>query len=85
MDGIEAAREIRQLLPNQKILCCSENRSADVAEAAFRAGAGGYLVKSDAGSDLLSAVISVIQGNCFASRALGGTHFADTSDFWTGT
>jgi DNA-binding NarL/FixJ family response regulator len=80
MNGIEAARQIRQQSPNARILFCSENLSADVAEEALRAGAGGYLVKSDAGSDLLSAVTSVIQGKRFVSRTLAGHAFAETSD-----
>jgi CheY-like chemotaxis protein len=80
MNGIEAARQIRQRSANSRILCCSENLSPEIAEAALRAGAGGYLVKSDAESDLLSALISVIQGKRFVSRMLAGHAFAETSD-----
>jgi DNA-binding NarL/FixJ family response regulator len=80
MNGIEAARQIRQQSPNARILFCSENLSPDVAEEALRAGAGGYLVKSDAGGDLLSAVTSVIQGKRFVSRTLAGHAVAETSD-----
>lgn len=80
MDGIEAARQIRQELPNARILFCSENRFPDIAEEALRAGAGGYLVKSDAGRDLLSAVTSVIGGKRFVSRRLAGQSFAETSE-----
>jgi DNA-binding NarL/FixJ family response regulator len=46
MNGIEAARQIRQQLGNARILFCSENLSPDVAEEALGTGAGGYLVKS---------------------------------------
>src|SRR5947207_10819436 len=42
-----AARQIRQQSPNSRILFCSENLSSEVAEEALRAGAGGYLVKSE--------------------------------------
>lgn len=80
MNGIEAAREIRQQSPRPRVLCCSENPSADIAEAALRAGAGGYLVKSDAEIDLLSAVTAVIQGKRFVSRRLTNQAFAKTSD-----
>lgn len=80
MNGIEAAKQIRQELPNARILFCSENRFPDVVEEALRAGAGGYLSKSDAGRDLLSAVISVIGGRRFVSRRLAGHCFAETSE-----
>ena len=80
MNGIEAARQIRQQSPNQRILFFSENLSPDVAESALQAGAEGYLIKSDAGSDLLSAVTSVILGKRFVSRTLAGHPFAKTPD-----
>lgn len=80
MNGIEAARQIRQRSPNARILFCSENLSPDVAEEALRAGAAGYLVKSDAGSDLFTALTSVMAGKCFISRALARHAFAETSD-----
>src|SRR5256885_10579113 len=47
LNGIEAARRIRELSPKSKILFISENRSWDIAEEALRIGAGGYVVKSD--------------------------------------
>ena len=40
----------------------TENRSWEVAEEVVRSGFGGYVVKSDAASDLLPAVESVLQG-----------------------
>ena len=80
MNGIEAAKQIRQELPNARILFCSENRFPDVVEEALRASAGGYVSKSDAGRDLLSAVISVIGGKRFVSRRLAGHSFAETSE-----
>jgi len=80
INGIEAARQIRQQSSTARILFCSENLSLDVAEEALRVGAGGYLVKSDTGSDLLSAAISTIQGKRFVSRTLAGRAFAETSD-----
>jgi DNA-binding NarL/FixJ family response regulator len=80
INGIEAARQIRQQLPNSRILFCSENLSPDVAEAALLAGGGGYLVKSDAGADLLPALTAVIGGKRFVSRKLADRAFAETSD-----
>jgi DNA-binding NarL/FixJ family response regulator len=56
LNGIEAAWQIRQVSPKSKILFISENRSPDIAEQALNTGAGGYVVKSDAASELLPAV-----------------------------
>jgi DNA-binding NarL/FixJ family response regulator len=70
LNGIEAARRIRKLSPKSKILILSQESSADVVEEAFRLGALGYVVKSQAGSELLTAVSAVLRGETF-SRAIG--------------
>ena len=74
LNGIEAARQIREVSPNSKILFVTENRSPDIAEAALNTGAGGYVVKSDGGSELLPAIKAVLDGKRFVSASLAG-HF----------
>ena len=66
-NGIEAAREIRSLSPNSKILFVSENHSPDIVEAALHTGALGFVAKSDAASDLFPAVKAVLEGKEFVS------------------
>ena len=70
LNGIEAARRIREVSPKSRILFVSENRSWDIVEEALRAGAGGYVVKSDAASELVLAVRVVLQGKRFVSTSL---------------
>ena len=72
LNGIEVARRIRKHSPRSKILVVSENRSWDMAEEAMRSGADGYVVKSDAASDLLPAVESILNGKQFVSGAFAG-------------
>jgi DNA-binding NarL/FixJ family response regulator len=67
LNGIEAARQIRNLSPNSKMLFISENHSSDIVEEALRTGALGYVVKSDAASDLFPALEAVLQGKEFVS------------------
>jgi len=74
LNGLEAAKRIRQCAPKSKILFVSENRSPDVAQEALDNGAGGYVVKSDAAGELLPAVKAVLEGKRFISTALAG-HF----------
>src|SRR5215831_18338172 len=71
-NGIAAARQIRRLCPSSKILFMSENRSADIAGEALSTGAGGYVVKSDAASELLPAIEAVLKGEQFVSPSLTG-------------
>jgi DNA-binding NarL/FixJ family response regulator len=72
LNGIEAARRIREVSPASKILFVSENRSAGIAEEALSTGACGYVVKSDAAGELLPAVDTVLKGKKFLSASLTG-------------
>ncbi len=70
MSGIEAAPRIRQLAPCAQILFVSQYNSPSVVREALSTGAHGYVVKSDAGRDLVDAVLAVSQGMEFVSRRL---------------
>jgi DNA-binding NarL/FixJ family response regulator len=72
LNGIEAARQIRQVSPASRILFVTENRSADIAAEALNTGASGYVVKSDATRELLPAVDMVLAGKRFVSAGLFG-------------
>jgi DNA-binding NarL/FixJ family response regulator len=79
LNGLEAARQIEAVAPTARILCVSENRSRDIAEAALANGAGGYVLKSDAGSDLLPAIRAVLEGKRFISASLTGPLLVTTT------
>jgi CheY-like chemotaxis protein len=72
LNGIEAALRIREVSPKSRILFVSENRSREIAEAALRTGARGYVVKTAATSELLPAVEAVLQDKQFVSGSLTG-------------
>jgi DNA-binding NarL/FixJ family response regulator len=73
LNGIAAARKIREISPRSRILFLSENSCPDVVREAFRVGAAAYVVKSDAARDLLIAVEAVIGNKQFVNSrfALG--------------
>jgi DNA-binding NarL/FixJ family response regulator len=75
LNGIEAARRIRELTPQSKILFVSQESSVDVVQAAFTAGASGYIVKADAGSELQRAVKAVLRGERFVGSRFAGHDF----------
>src|SRR5215510_8724008 len=68
LDGLEAARRIRTLSANSKIMFVSENDSVETAQSAFHAGAVGYIIKSDAGLELLIALHDIVAGKRYVSR-----------------
>ena len=67
LNGFEAARQIRKLVPDSKIIFLTQESSADVVEEALSIGAWGYVVKIRAGTELLAAVEAVISGKRFVS------------------
>ncbi|HXY52826.1 MAG TPA: response regulator transcription factor [Terriglobales bacterium] len=79
LNGIETARRIRTLCPASKILFVSQEGSADVVQEALRLGAGGYVVKADAGSELLTAVNAVLRGERFIGGRFAGLDFFGVS------
>ncbi len=80
LNGMEAARRIRKLSPESKILFLSQESSPDVVQEALRLGALGYVVKARAGSELLAAVEAVRQGRQFISGGLTGLTLTDNAD-----
>ena len=80
LNGIEAARRIRKLSPQSKIVFISQESSADVVQEALALGALGYVVKAHAGSELLAAVEAVLEDTQFVSRGLSGHYFTPASD-----
>ncbi len=72
LNGIDAARQIRKLVPESKIIFVTQESSADVAQAAFDLGAAAYVVKSSAGGELLLAVEAVLRGRRFISSRVAG-------------
>ena len=60
MNGIEAARQIRKVSPESKIVFVSQESSADVVEEALSTGACGYVVKTKAASQLVGVVEAAI-------------------------
>lgn len=72
LNGIEAARRIRQLSSESKILFLSQETSADVVQEALAAGGLGYVVKARAQADLLPAVEAVTRGERFISSCIQG-------------
>lgn len=74
LNGIDAARRMREVSPESKILFVSQNRSPEIVEEGLSTGADGYVVKSDAARDLLPAIKAIFEGKRFISASVAG-HF----------
>src|SRR5262249_44191033 len=65
LDGLEALRQIRRSLSDVGIVVLTLHFSVDLVHELKRAGARGYVTKSDADRDLLAAVESVAAGKTY--------------------
>ena len=67
LNGLEAARQIKQKARGAKLVFLTMNEDTDLAAEAFRAGASGYLLKRSAASELLTAIREVLQGRSYVT------------------
>src|SRR5262245_45191055 len=56
LNGLDAARQIKQFDPSIRLVFVTMNEDPDLAAEAFRAGGAAYLLKRSAGSELLTAI-----------------------------
>ena len=65
LNGLEAARQIRKVSPRSEILILTMHESEQVVQEVLAAGARGYVLKSDAGRDLVAAVEALSRHKTF--------------------
>lgn len=70
INGIEAARQIRQVSPGTRIVALSMYGDAHYQERMFEAGASAYVLKNEAMDDLVEAVETALRGERFVSPAV---------------
>ncbi len=64
-DGLKAARRVRQEMPDTKVLILTMHEDKGYLYQALRAGAAGYVVKSAADIELITAIRAVKEGGVF--------------------
>lgn len=73
MNGLEATRAIRKACPATAVLVLSMHETDQHITEALAAGAIGYVIKADAGKELIRAVESLGQGHPFFSSGVAAT------------
>ena len=77
LNGIAAARQIRKLVPDAKIIFLTQESSPEVVAEAFRLGAWGYVIKVHASKDLPRALNAVIEGKKFVGSGIEAPDMPD--------
>ena len=68
LNGIEAARRLREIAPRSRIIFLTMHSDPEHVREALRCGASGYLLKQSAASELTTALRQVMQGRGFHRR-----------------
>jgi len=76
VNGIDAARAIRAQSPGTRVLIVSMHAGRRCVLEALRAGAGGYVLKSQDARVLEEAIREVARGNTYLSEGASGNAFA---------
>jgi DNA-binding NarL/FixJ family response regulator len=72
LNGIDATRQIKHILPRVKIIIVTMNEDSTLVGEAFRAGASGYLLKHSASRELMLAIQEVLKGASYLSPRITG-------------
>jgi DNA-binding NarL/FixJ family response regulator len=70
LNGIQAEHQICKLVPSAKVLFLSQNNDREIANAVIGDRTLGYVLKADAGSELLPAIEAIISGEGFISSGI---------------
>ncbi len=70
LNGLDAGRQVKEMLPAVRLVYLTMNPDAEVAAEAFRCGASGYLLKTCAAAEMLTAMREVLRGKSYISRTL---------------
>ena len=70
LNGLDAGRQVKEMLPSVKLVYLTMNPDLEVAAEAFDRGASGYLLKTCASSEMVMAVREALRGKTYLSRAM---------------
>jgi len=73
LNGLDAAREMRRLVPDIKIILLTMYTDKGYVLQALRAGARGYVLKTQAAEDLISAIREILRGETYLSPGLAAS------------
>ena len=70
LNGFDAGRHLKKVMPYVKLIFLTINEDQDIAREAFRLGASGYLLKSSTASELFQAIQEALCGRTYVTSML---------------
>jgi DNA-binding NarL/FixJ family response regulator len=77
LNGMDAGRELKALLPRTKLIVLTMSEDYELAAEALHKWASGYLLKKSAGSELVKAIREVLKGNSYVTPQVAQRMFDD--------
>jgi len=78
LNGLDATRQVRRILPQTEVLILSQHDSSEMVRQAFQAGARGYVVKSSISRQLVAALDKVSRHEPFFDSSAAETATSST-------
>src|ERR1700686_3943860 len=73
VDGLAATREIAKEMPKVRVLILTMHASKQLVREILEAGARGYVMKSDAARDLITAIDTLLEDKLFITQTISET------------
>jgi two-component system response regulator NreC len=73
LNGVETARELKKCFPKTKVILLTQHDEDQYVTESLRAGVRGYVLKSQAGDDLVHAIQEVCRGSVYLSPSISRT------------
>jgi len=70
LNGLEATRQIKQRVPETKVLILTRHANQEYVKSILSAGASGYLVKKSAAEELVIAIQAVHRGDSYLDSSI---------------
>jgi len=70
LNGLEAGRQLKRMMPSIKLVFLTMNHDSDLAAEAMRMGASGYLLKNSAASELFQAIEEALKGRSYLTQQI---------------
>ena len=80
LDGISVTKKIRSQYPNLRILILTIHEDEALLRAALKAGAGGYILKHAAESELIAAINTILRGDLYVDPSLVRKLFSEEAN-----
>jgi len=73
LNGVDTARELKKSSPKTKVILLTQHDEDEYVTESLRAGVSGYILKSQAGAELVHAIQEVCRGSVYLSPKISRT------------